>query len=49
MEAEVDAFLGRRYQQDAATVDAAGQVAARAGHRNGHCPTTMAGLGDLPR
>lgn len=42
MEAEVDAFLGRaRYQRRATAVDEAGQVTARAGHRNGHCPTTV--------
>jgi putative transposase len=42
MEAEVGAFLGRaRYQRTAATTDESGQVTARAGHRNGHCPTTI--------
>lgn len=42
MEAEVDAFLGRaRYQRAAPTADAGGQVTARPGHRNGHCPTTI--------
>ncbi|MGW1803389.1 IS256 family transposase, partial [Streptomyces sp. NPDC001984] len=42
MEAEVDAFLGRaRYQRAAGTAGEDGQVTARAGHRNGHCPTTV--------
>jgi putative transposase len=42
LEAEVDAFLGRaRYERAAATTDDSKQVTARAGYRNGHCPTTV--------
>ncbi|MFI6743436.1 IS256 family transposase [Nonomuraea sp. NPDC050451] len=42
VEAEVDAFLGRARYQRAATIAADDEQAViRAGHRNGHCPTTI--------
>ncbi|MEU6721182.1 transposase [Nonomuraea sp. NPDC046802] len=42
VEAEVDAFLGRaRYQRANAATSSDEAHAARPGHRNGHCPTTI--------